>query len=351
MSSYSVKMITRMSFQRAPGLRQVRAHVLPHPLDEPADPGVGQAAGRLGDLGHLVEQLLLAAEELPGGRVGQRAGRGRRGGGDLGLFLGLEFFFGKRGPVVVVADGPAEKIELAGGGRRRGFPASGPLPTGVARCGGGPGACGRRLRWTTGAAAGGRRSAGPPRPASAWSRPPAAVRARSRYSSSRADRRNSGASGGRPSMSICTTLRFGKAAQDLADVVLEPPDHHVVQHLLVDRHAAAEPLGIEDFQQGREAIGVAVVRRGGEEQPVLEPRRQVADGAGDLRVDGVLLAAGRGGVVGLVEDQQRAAAELAQPVAQAGRRRSRRSAGAARRGSGCGCPRGSRRSRVPAGRG
>ena len=83
-----------------------------------------------------------------------------------------------------------------------------------------------------------------------------------------------------------------------------------------DRHAAAEALRVEDLQQGGEAVGVAVVRRGREEQPVLEPRGEVADGPGDLRVDGVFLAAGRGGVVGLVEDQQRAAAEVAQPVAQ-----------------------------------
>ena len=83
-----------------------------------------------------------------------------------------------------------------------------------------------------------------------------------------------------------------------------------------DRDAAAEALRVEDLQQRREAVRVAVVRRGRQEQPVLEPRGQVADGAGDLRVDGVALAAGRGRVVGLVEDQQRAAAEVAEPVAQ-----------------------------------
>ena len=59
------------------------------------------------------------------------------------------------------------------------------------------------------------------------------------------------------------------------------------------RHAAAEPLRVEDLQQRREAVRVAVVRRGRQEQAVLEPRREVADGAGDLRVDGVLRAAGR----------------------------------------------------------
>ena len=55
---------------------------------------------------------------------------------------------------------------------------------------------------------------------------------------------------------------------------------------------------------------------GREEKPVLEPPGQVADGPGDLRVDRVLRAARRRGVVGLVEDQQRAGAEVAEPVAQ-----------------------------------
>ncbi len=85
---------------------------------------------------------------------------------------------------------------------------------------------------------------------------------------------------------------------------------------LRDGHASAETLRVEDLEQGGEAVGVAVVGRGREEKPVLEPRGEVADGAGDLRVDGVLLAAGRGGVVRFVEDQQRAAAEIAQPVAE-----------------------------------
>ena len=51
---------------------------------------------------------------------------------------------------------------------------------------------------------------------------------------------------------------------------------------------------------------------------MLEPPGQVADGPGDLRVDGVLRAARRGGVVGLVEDEQRAGPEVAEPVAQRG---------------------------------
>ena len=98
-----------------------------------ADPGVGQAASGLGDLGHLVQQLLLAAEELPGGRVGQRAGCGGRDGGDLDLFFSLEVFLGERGPIVVVAHGTTEEIDLTGGGRHRGFPRLGLFPLALDR--------------------------------------------------------------------------------------------------------------------------------------------------------------------------------------------------------------------------
>ena len=79
---------------------------------------------------------------------------------------------------------------------------------------------------------------------------------------------------------------------------------------------AAEALRVEDLQQGGEAVGVAVVRRGGEEEPVLEPRGEVADGPRDVGVDGILLAAGGRGVMRLVQDEERAAAEFAQPVAE-----------------------------------
>ena len=287
-----------------------------NPLDQLADPGIGQAAGRLGDLGHLVEQLLLAGEELPGGCVGQRAGRGGRDGGDLGLFLGLSSSSAERGPVVVVADS------------RQPSRSSWPAVAGAAAF---PAWASSHWRWTVrrwtrsvraNASIDDSSRCWRPeinRPAAACFRlvSPASRCSRSvRYSSSRAERRSSGASGGRPSMSICTTFRFGNPPRISRMSSLSRRTMTSSSIFLLDRHAAAEPLGVEDFQQGREAVGVAVVRRGGEEQPVLEPRRQVADGAGDLRVDGVLLAAGRGGVVGLVEDQQRAAAEVAQPVAQ-----------------------------------
>jgi hypothetical protein len=61
---------------------------------------------------------------------------------------------------------------------------------------------------------------------------------------------------------------------------------------------------------------VAVVRSGGEKKPVLEPRREVPDGPRDVGVDGVLLAACGRGVVRLVPDEECAAAEIAEPVAE-----------------------------------
>ena len=114
MSSYSVKMITRVSFHGAPRWPRVGHMCSRNPVEEATDPGVGQAAARLGDLGHLVEQLLFARKQGLGRRIGQRP-EGRRGRRlDLGLFLRLELFFTERGAVVVAVDGPGEQIEAAG---------------------------------------------------------------------------------------------------------------------------------------------------------------------------------------------------------------------------------------------
>ena len=70
--------------------------LLANPVDELADAGVGQAAGRLGDLGHLVEQTAargrrdrLAVASVVGPSVD--CGRGL----DLGVFLGLQLFLGE----------------------------------------------------------------------------------------------------------------------------------------------------------------------------------------------------------------------------------------------------------------
>ena len=103
----------------------------------------------------------------------------------------------------------------------------------------------------------------------------------------------------------------------LAEVVLgefrlEAADHHgvalAVELLGVGGHAAGEPLVVQQLQQGREALGVAVVGRGGQEELVLEVRGQEPDRPGAERVGGVLAPTGRGAVVGLVHDQHVVAA-------------------------------------------
>ena len=63
---------------------------------------------------------------------------------------------------------------------------------------------------------------------------------------------------------------------------------------------------------------VAVRGAGGQKEAVLEPRREVAPRAGEVRVDGVLSAARRRRVVRLVEDQHRAWIEAPEPVAEVG---------------------------------
>jgi hypothetical protein len=75
-------------------------------------------------------------------------------------------------------------------------------------------------------------------------------------------------------------------------------------------------VGIEDFEERTEAVGMAVMGRGREEQAVLEAWGQVADGAGEAGVDGVTGATGGRGVVRPVEDEQRARAQVVQPVTQ-----------------------------------
>ena len=74
-----------------------------------------------------------------------------------------------------------------------------------------------------------------------------------------------------------------KATLRRTDVLLQTPHHHVIERLATAHlHAPGEPVRIEQFQQRREAVRVAVVRRGRQEQPVLETSREVADGPGEL---------------------------------------------------------------------
>ncbi len=58
---------------------------------------------------------------------------------------------------------------------------------------------------------------------------------------------------------------LGEPAGDGPEVFLEAADHHGLEDLLLaDGDAAAKPLRVEDFEEGREAVGVSVVRRGRE---------------------------------------------------------------------------------------
>ena len=85
---------------------------------------------------------------------------------------------------------------------------------------------------------------------------------------------------------------------------LHAPDHDRIELLAVGRRAAGEPLVVEQFEQRRKALRVAVVRRGREEQLVFKVRHEQAKGLGPQRVRGVPAHARRGAVVGLVHDQQ-----------------------------------------------
>ena len=109
---------------------------------------------------------------------------------------------------------------------------------------------------------------------------------------------------------------FRKAALDRADILLDAPYHHVFESVLSpDRHPSGEAVRVEQLEQGGEAVGMAVVGRGGEEQAVFEAPSQIANRTGELRLDAVTPAARRGGVMGFVQDQQAARLHLAEPLA------------------------------------
>ena len=82
----------------------------------------------------------------------------------------------------------------------------------------------------------------------------------------------------------------------LGEFRLQASDHHrlllAVELPGVGVHPAGEPLVVQELQQGREALRVAVVRRGGQEELVLEVRGQEADRPGAERVGGVLAPPG-----------------------------------------------------------
>ena len=54
-------------------------------------------------------------------------------------------------------------------------------------------------------------------------------------------------------------ISFGEAALNFADVFFQPADDDFVPVFCGYRHATTEPLRIKNFQQSREAVGMAVV--------------------------------------------------------------------------------------------
>ena len=108
-----------------------------------------------------------------------------------------------------------------------------------------------------------------------------------------------------------------KAAAHGADVLLQAPHHHRLQVALATHfHATGEAVRVKKFQERREAVGVAVVGRGGKKQAVLEASAQISHGAGELGLDAVAAAGRRRGVVRFVQNQQAAGQRFAQPLAQ-----------------------------------
>ena len=123
---------------------------------------------------------------------------------------------------------------------------------------------------------------------------------------------------------------FGKAADELAQVFFQAANHDVVEVAFEHLDAACESLRVEQFEQGAETVGMAIVGRGGEEKAVLEARGEVADGLGDAGINGVFRAAGRGGVVRLVEESEGSRGASCRASRGAARCRFRQSAGCER---------------------
>jgi hypothetical protein len=111
---------------------------------------------------------------------------------------------------------------------------------------------------------------------------------------------------------------LGEGDAEFTQVVLQSVDQNLIALPGQDRNAPTEPLRVEDSHQGAEAVGVAIVGSRGEEEFMLELGREFFDTSRELRGDRMGSRRGRGSVMGLVQDQQRARADktTAQPGAQ-----------------------------------
>ena len=76
------------------------------------------------------------------------------------------------------------------------------------------------------------------------------------------------------------TLRVQRLAVGVDEVALQATDHHAGQAVLVGQHVPGEALVVQQFEERRERLGVAVVRRGRQEQLVLEVRAPAPGRAG-----------------------------------------------------------------------
>ncbi|MFN9293226.1 MAG: helicase-related protein [Planctomyces sp.] len=103
---------------------------------------------------------------------------------------------------------------------------------------------------------------------------------------------------------------------DRANVFLQTTNNHFIAVCRFDGNASAETLWVEQFQQSGKAVAVPVVGRGGEEQSMFKSFGEVFDGSRDLRINRVFRTAGRGRVVGFVQNQHGCGAKRAEPVAQ-----------------------------------
>jgi hypothetical protein len=106
-------------------------------------------------------------------------------------------------------------------------------------------------------------------------------------------------------------LALGEVGADLAKVALEAAHHHGVARLGSHLHAATKTLRVEDFEQRGKTVGMAVVGCRREEKTMFKPIGDVAHHPRKTRVDAVAGAAGGRRVMGLVEDEHRAGAEIA----------------------------------------
>ena len=319
--------------------REIGAEVLADPVDQAAGLGVREAAGGGRRLLHPVEQgLLLAPDRLrprvPTGRAGRTRLGGGVEGGDLRGFLGRALVLGVLGALVVRVRGACEP---AGAGERiavvrprclarrrfarpcldrRRYARCRPFPLpshrrSMPREGDGERLDGRQqlLLQAHYEQGGGGPSARRTVLQAFLSQAAVLVEKAGENELRRVLRQ--ALDGDAPHVSL------GKAALDLAEVLLDAPHHHLVQRVLSpDRHPPGEAVRVQQLEQGGEAVGVAVVGRGGQEQAVLEAASEIADRAGEPGLDPVTPAARRRGVMGFVQDQEAARQQVAQPFAQ-----------------------------------